>query len=266
MATLERPAAPRQPYNMGYVWAISLVAALGGLMFGYDWVVISGTKPFFERFFNVSHRRQEGWAMASALVGCLLGAVLSGRLSDRFGRKRLLILAALMFVVSSLGTALADCSWSSTLWRIAGGVAIGLASNLSPMYIAEIAPAAVRGRLVAMNQFTIVRASCWPRCPTTASTISTRRPTGNRSPPTNYRPAGMSGGSLRSFRGNSSRARRGVHQQFAWLDGERAAPLDYEGVVEIVKEINKQRESRQSAPATGSPWEMAVHAVPRRSP
>ena len=94
--------------------------------------------------------------MGSALVGCLLGAILSGSLSDRFGRKRLLILAALVFVVSSLGTALVDSSVAFNVWRIAGGVAIGLASNLSPMYIAEIAPAAVRGRLVAMNQFTIV--------------------------------------------------------------------------------------------------------------
>ncbi len=94
--------------------------------------------------------------MGSALVGCLLGAILSGSLSDRFGRKRLLILAALVFVVSSLGTALVDSFVAFNVWRIAGGVAIGLASNLSPMYIAEIAPAAVRGRLVAMNQFTIV--------------------------------------------------------------------------------------------------------------
>jgi MFS family permease len=147
---------PQQRYNMGYVWAISLVAALGGLMFGYDWVVISGAKPFYERVFNVASAWEEGWAMGSALVGCLIGAVLSGGLSDRFGRKRLLILAALVFVVSAIGIALVDSFLAFNIWRIAGGVAIGLASNLSPMYIAEIAPAAVRGRLVAMNQFTIV--------------------------------------------------------------------------------------------------------------
>jgi MFS family permease len=156
MASPSDSTASTPRYNMGYVWAISLVAALGGLMFGYDWIVISGTKPFYERFFGVATAWQEGWAMASALVGCLTGAVLSGGLSDRFGRKRLLILAAFVFVVSSLGTALVNSFTAFNLWRIAGGMAIGLASNLSPMYIAEIAPAAVRGRLVAMNQFTIV--------------------------------------------------------------------------------------------------------------
>jgi len=143
-------------YNLLYVWAVSLAAALGGLMFGYDWIVISGTKPFYERFFDLQTASQEGWAMGSALIGCLLGAVLSGSLSDKFGRKRLLILSALVFVVSSIGTALVGSFFAFNLWRMAGGVAIGLASNLSPIYIAEVAPAAVRGRLVSMNQFTIV--------------------------------------------------------------------------------------------------------------
>jgi MFS family permease len=143
-------------FNMAYVWTISLVAAMGGLMFGYDWIVIGGTKPFYERFFDISTAWDEGWAMSSALVGCLIGAVLSGGLSDRLGRKRLLIFSALVFLVSSLGTALVSSFLAFNLWRIAGGVAIGLASNLSPMYIAEISPAAMRGRLVAMNQFTIV--------------------------------------------------------------------------------------------------------------
>jgi len=156
MSTIAENDSTRVRYNMGYVWAISLAAALGGLMFGYDWVVISGTKPFYEKFFALVTAWDEGWAMASALVGCLIGAVLSGSLSDRFGRKRLLILAALVFVVSSIGTAWAGSFAAFNLWRIAGGVAIGLASNLSPMYIAEVSPAAVRGRLVAMNQFTIV--------------------------------------------------------------------------------------------------------------
>jgi MFS family permease len=156
MTTTAGPTSSLPQYNMRYVWAISLVAALGGLMFGYDWVVISGAKPFYERVFNVATAWEEGWAMGSALVGCLIGAVLSGSLSDRFGRKRLLILSALLFVVSAIGIALVDTFVAFNVWRIAGGVAIGLASNLSPMYIAEIAPATVRGRLVAMNQFTIV--------------------------------------------------------------------------------------------------------------
>jgi len=156
MATIVEPAAPRQQYNMRYVWAISLVAALGGLMFGYDWVVISGAEPFYERFFDLKTASDKGWAMGSALIGCLIGAILSGSLSDKFGRKWLLVLSAVVFVVSSIGTGLIDTFLAFNLWRMAGGVAIGLASNLSPMYIAEIAPAAVRGRLVAMNQFTIV--------------------------------------------------------------------------------------------------------------
>jgi MFS family permease len=141
---------------MAYVWAISLTAALGGLMFGYDWIVISGSKPFYERFFDVRTPAAEGWAMASALVGCLFGAVLSGGLSDRLGRKWLLVLAAALFLVSSIGTALVDSFFAFNVWRVMGGLAIGLASNLSPMYIAEVAPAAWRGRLVAMNQLTIV--------------------------------------------------------------------------------------------------------------
>jgi len=143
-------------YNTRYVWTISLVAALGGLLFGYDWVVIAGAKPFFERFFGLVTDNQKGWANSCALVGCLLGALVSGALSDRFGRKRLLILSAAIFVVSSIGTGLAGSFLSFVAWRIAGGVAIGLASNLSPMYIAEVAPAHMRGKLVSINQLTIV--------------------------------------------------------------------------------------------------------------
>jgi sugar porter (SP) family MFS transporter len=145
-----------ETYRAGFVWGVSLSAAMGGLLFGYDWIVISGTKPFFEKFFHLTSAAETGWAMASALVGCMIGALLCGSLSDRFGRRRLLILAALGFVVTSLGTAAADTISVFNLWRIAGGMAIGLASNVSPMYIAEIAPAAVRGRLVSMNQFAIV--------------------------------------------------------------------------------------------------------------
>jgi len=139
-----------------YLYAISMVAALGGLLFGYDWVVIGGAKPFYEKFFQLRDASEQGWAMSCALIGCLLGAVISGSLSDRYGRKLLLIFAALLFGVSSAGTALAHVFHNFVMWRIAGGTAIGLASNLSPMYIAEISPAAVRGKLVSLNQLTIV--------------------------------------------------------------------------------------------------------------
>ncbi|QNI33980.1 sugar porter family MFS transporter [Alloacidobacterium dinghuense] len=142
--------------NRAYLWAISVIAAFGGLLFGYDWVVIGGAKPFYERYFQLSSPAQQGWAMSCALVGCLLGAVISGFLSDRFGRKRILILVAVVFGLTSLGTAGSNTFEEFVLWRMAGGLAIGLASSLSPMYIAEIAPADVRGRLVSLNQLTIV--------------------------------------------------------------------------------------------------------------
>ncbi|HAK95361.1 MAG TPA: MFS transporter [Planctomycetes bacterium] len=144
-------------YNLVYVWLISLVAAMGGLLFGYDWVVIGGAKPFFQPFFGLEHDKAlQGWANSCALVGCLLGSIASGVLSDRFGRKRLLLAAAFIFAVSSVLTGRASTFDAFVLWRILGGVAIGMASNLSPMYIAEVAPAHMRGRLVAINQFTIV--------------------------------------------------------------------------------------------------------------
>lgn len=143
-------------YNRSYIWTISFVAALGGLLFGYDWVVIGGAKPFYEKFFNLTTPESQGWATGCALIGCLIGAMLSGALSDKFGRKWLLLLSAFLFFVSSIGTGLANFFQTFVFWRITGGVAIGLASNLSPMYIAEIAPAQARGKLVAINQLTIV--------------------------------------------------------------------------------------------------------------
>jgi len=135
---------------------ISLVAALGGLLFGYDWVVIGGAKPFFERFFELTSASAKGWANSCALIGCLVGALAAGALSDRFGRKKLLTVAALVFIVTSIGNGLAPTFTVFVAWRMLGGTAIGLASNLSPMYIAEIAPARMRGRLVSLNQLTIV--------------------------------------------------------------------------------------------------------------
>lgn len=143
--------------NTKYIFAISLVSAMGGLLFGYDWVVIGGAKPFYEKFFSIAQSPAlQGWAMSSALIGCLIGAITSGVLSDRLGRKRLLLFAAFLFIFSALGTGAAnDFSWF-IFYRILGGIGIGLASNLSPMYIAEISPAAVRGKFVSLNQLTIV--------------------------------------------------------------------------------------------------------------
>jgi len=141
----------------GYVWLISIIAALGGLLFGYDWVVIGGAKPFFEPFFHiVKNSTEEGWANSCALIGCLFGALAAATLSDRFGRRRPLLFSAFLFAITSLGNALAPSFTAFVSWRILGGVAIGLASSLSPMYIAEIAPASRRGQLVSLNQLTIV--------------------------------------------------------------------------------------------------------------
>src|ERR1700747_1416193 len=100
--TLARPS-----YNAAYVWLISIVAAMGGLLFGWDWVVIGGAKPFFQRYFELTSATQIGWANSCALIGCLAGALLAGALSDRFGRKRLLIVAALLFAITSIGNSLA---------------------------------------------------------------------------------------------------------------------------------------------------------------
>jgi sugar porter (SP) family MFS transporter len=143
-------------YRAPYVVTISTVAALGGLLFGYDWVVIGGAKPFYESYFQLNTEQLVGWANSCALVGCLLGSILSGVLADRFGRKKLLILSALLFAVSSVLTGWAATFPRFVFWRICGGVAIGIASNISPMYIAEVSPAPWRGRLVALNQMTIV--------------------------------------------------------------------------------------------------------------
>ena len=124
-------------YNWKVLIGISLISAMGGLLFGYDWVVIGGAKPFYEPFFGIGgNAALQGWVMSSALVGCLAGALLSGWLSDRFGRKRLLILSAALFVGASLGTGGAGSLSIFIGFRILGGIGIGLASNLSPMYIA----------------------------------------------------------------------------------------------------------------------------------
>lgn len=143
-------------YDVRYVLTISAIAALGGLLFGYDWVVIGGAKPFFEKYFALTSEAQVGWANSCALLGCLMGSMVSGGFSDRFGRKKGLILSAVLFAVSSVLTGWAPNFYWFVIWRIAGGVAIGMASGISPMYIAEVSPAPWRGRLVAMNQLTIV--------------------------------------------------------------------------------------------------------------
>ena len=139
-----------------YVWGIAVVAALGGLLFGYDWVVIGGARQFFEVYFHLHSASAVGWANSCALVGCFLGSLIAGALADRYGRKPVLLASAVLFAASSIFTGWAPTFTAFIVWRIAGGVAIGLSSNVSPLYIAEISPAAHRGRLVSLNQFAIV--------------------------------------------------------------------------------------------------------------
>jgi SP family xylose:H+ symportor-like MFS transporter len=139
-----------------YVWGIAVVAALGGLLFGYDWVVIGGARQFYEVYFRLASPGLVGWANSCALVGCLVGSLAAGYFADRYGRRRVLLVAGMLFAVSSALTGWSYSFAAFIVWRILGGTAIGLSSNVSPLYIAEISPAAIRGRLVSLNQFAIV--------------------------------------------------------------------------------------------------------------
>ncbi len=143
--------------NKGFVYFICIVSAMGGLLFGYDWVVIGGAKPFYELYYQIADSpSQQGLAMTIALIGCLIGAMLCGTLADRIGRKKLLIVSALIFFFSAVATGLADTFTYFLVARFFGGIGIGVASGLSPMYIAEVAPTSIRGKLVSLNQLTIV--------------------------------------------------------------------------------------------------------------
>ncbi len=144
-------------YNQKFIYFICIVSALGGLLFGYDWVVIGGAKIFYEQFFFITDNpNMQGLAMSIALAGCLLGALTTGTLADGYGRKPLLVIAALIFLISAYGTGAYDNFILFLVARFVGGIAIGIASGLSPMYIAEISPAEIRGKLVSLNQLAIV--------------------------------------------------------------------------------------------------------------
>ena len=146
-----------QGYNKSFLYFICAVSAMGGLLFGYDWVVIGGAKPFYELYFGIADSPlMQGVAMTTALVGCLIGAMVAGGAADKYGRKPLLMFSAVLFTVSAIATGLFNDFTMFNIARFIGGVGIGVASALAPMYIAEVSPADIRGRMVSLNQMTIV--------------------------------------------------------------------------------------------------------------
>ncbi len=138
-----------------YIIHITIAAALGGLLFGYDTAVIAGAIGYLQEKFSLSPALV-GWAASSAIWGCILGAAVAGYVSDRFGRKKVLIITGLLFFVSALGSAIATDLTGFIVARFVGGIGVGAASMLSPLYISEVAPAKFRGRLVSIYQLAIV--------------------------------------------------------------------------------------------------------------
>ncbi|WAC14762.1 sugar porter family MFS transporter [Dyadobacter pollutisoli] len=142
-------------YNGGYVLGISLISALGGYLFGFDFAVISGALPFLRAEFLLDVW-WEGFLTGSLALGCMLGCMVAGKMADLYGRKPGLVLAAAIFALSSIGMALSGNLSVFIIMRFAAGIGVGMASMLSPMYIAEVSPAEMRGRNVSINQLTIV--------------------------------------------------------------------------------------------------------------
>ncbi|GMA60103.1 sugar porter family MFS transporter [Alicyclobacillus fastidiosus] len=141
--------------NLGFVTLVSVVAAIGGLLFGYDTAVISGAIVFMQQKFHLGPGMQ-GWAVSCLMIGAIVGAGCAGVLSDRFGRKKMLIIAGILFAIGSIGSAVPPTISQFVIARIIGGVGIGISSTLVPLYIAEIAPAKHRGSLVSLNQLAVV--------------------------------------------------------------------------------------------------------------
>lgn len=142
-------------YNIRYILLVSFISAIGGYLFGFDFAVISGALPFLKIQFGLN-AYWEGFTTASLALGCMAGCLVAGQLSEKRGRKTALMTAACIFALSSLAMALAPSLWFFITARFVAGIGVGMASMLSPMYIAEISPAPIRGRMVSLNQLTIV--------------------------------------------------------------------------------------------------------------
>ncbi|MDI3406103.1 sugar porter family MFS transporter [Streptomyces cavernicola] len=156
-STSQAPQSARnpQPDHLGHVVFITAAAAMGGFLFGYDSSVINGATVAIQQRFDVD-ANVLGWIIATALLGCAVGAALAGRIADRIGRIRCMQIAAVLFAASAVGSALPFAAWDLTVWRLIGGVGIGMASVIGPAYIAEVAPPAYRGRLASFQQAAIV--------------------------------------------------------------------------------------------------------------
>ncbi len=143
-------------YSAGYLLGVSWVVALGGLLFGYDLVVIGGAKEFYELIYGLTSPVVKGWGVSSCIVGCIIGAICAGKPADVFGRKKMLSISAVLFFISAIGSGYAPTFFQFVIYRLVGGIGMGVASTVSPMYIAEISPEDVRGRLVSIQQLNIV--------------------------------------------------------------------------------------------------------------
>jgi MFS transporter, SP family, arabinose:H+ symporter len=141
--------------SKSYTLLVSVIAAVGGLLFGYDNGVVAGALPFFSKHFALDNIK-EGLSVSNLVIGAILGAIFAGMLTDRFGRKKILIFTAFLYIFTAILSGIANTFTELVIARMLGGVAIGLSSVASPMYIAEVAPAAIRGKLVTINQLTIV--------------------------------------------------------------------------------------------------------------
>ncbi len=155
MQTILQEERKTEKINKPYILLVTGVAALGGLLFGFDTAVISGAIPYISSYFSLNEYWL-GWTVGSILVGCAAGSMLAGRLADKYGRRFMLIVCAVLFAVSGIGAGLSDRLFLFIFFRLIGGLGVGAAAMVSPMYIAEIAPAKWRGRLVSCYQLAIV--------------------------------------------------------------------------------------------------------------
>ena len=146
-------------YNLGYVIFISCVAAIGGFLFGFDSAVINGTVNAIGKAFG-STSAGTGFSVASMLLGCAFGAIYAGQWADKWGRKPVMTIASILFLISAIGSGIATGSFVFIVYRLIGGVAVGAASVIAPTYISEIAPAKIRGRLTSLQQMAIVLGIC----------------------------------------------------------------------------------------------------------